>query len=140
MTTISVSSKYQQELKTYCKYGLMLLGQLKTYVKCVYSLINQLICITNSECPILHQKTFRWDYNSRSTKFGASTGQILIKSRYANSNWFLLTVSVLVYTACQFVRQCMWKKTWRKDITLGPGRVSLSPPRPYPNSISGRCV
>ena len=37
--------------------------QLKTYVKCVYALINQLICITNNECLILHHKAFRTDYN-----------------------------------------------------------------------------
>ena len=45
--------------------------QLKTYVKCVYALINQLICITNNECLLLHHKSFRADYNSRSTKIGA---------------------------------------------------------------------
>ena len=32
--------------------------QLKTYVKCVYALINQLICITNNECFILYHKLF----------------------------------------------------------------------------------
>ena len=53
--------------------------QLKTYVKCVYALINQLICITNNECVILHHKAFRADYNSRSTKINApSAGQILL--------------------------------------------------------------
>ena len=74
-----MSSKYQQELKNYCIDGLMLLGQLKTYVKCVYALwINQLIHITNSECPILHHKAFRADYNSHSIKIGApSAAQIL---------------------------------------------------------------
>ena len=33
--------------------------QLNTYVKCVYALINQLICITNNECLILHHEAFR---------------------------------------------------------------------------------
>ena len=53
--------------------------QLKTYVKCVYALINQLICITNNECLILHHKAFRADHNSRSTKIGApSAARILV--------------------------------------------------------------
>ena len=38
----------------------MLPGQLKTYLKCVYALMNELsnelICITNNECLILHHK------------------------------------------------------------------------------------
>ena len=42
--------------------------QLKTYVKCLYALINQPICITNNECLILHHKAFRGDHNLRSTK------------------------------------------------------------------------
>ena len=42
--------------------------QLKTYVKCLYALINQLICIINRECLILHREAFRAAYNSRSTK------------------------------------------------------------------------
>ena len=53
--------------------------QLKTYVKCVYALIKQLICITNNECLILHHKAFRADYNSRSTKINApSAARILV--------------------------------------------------------------
>ena len=44
--------------------------QFKTYVKCVYALINQLICITNNECFILYHKAFRAGYNSRNTKIG----------------------------------------------------------------------
>ena len=56
--------------------------QLKTYFKCVYALINQLICITNNECLILHPKAFRADYNSRSTKINApSAARILIQVR-----------------------------------------------------------
>ena len=65
--------------------------QLKTYVKCVYALINQMISITYNECLILHHKAFRTDYNSCSTKIGApmsehctnsSTARILIQVRY----------------------------------------------------------
>ena len=57
--------------------------QLKTYVKCVYALINQLICITNKECLILHHKAFRPDYNSHSTKIGApSAVQILVLRKF----------------------------------------------------------
>ena len=57
----------------------MLVGQLKTHVKCAYALINQLICITYNECLILHHKAFRADYNSRSTKIGApSATRILV--------------------------------------------------------------
>ena len=53
--------------------------QLKTYVKCVYALINQLICITNNECLILHHKDFRADYNSLSNKTGTpSAARILV--------------------------------------------------------------
>ena len=53
--------------------------QLKTCVECVYELINQLICITNNECVILHHKAFRADHNSRSAKINApSAGQILL--------------------------------------------------------------
>ena len=53
--------------------------QLKRYVKCVYALINQLICITNNECLILHHKAFRMDYKSRSTKISTpSTAWILV--------------------------------------------------------------
>ena len=53
--------------------------QLKTYVKCLYVLINQLICITNNECLILHHEAFRAAYNSRSTKIGApSAARILV--------------------------------------------------------------
>ena len=53
--------------------------QLKTYVKCLYALINQLICITNNECLILHDKAFRADNNSRSTKIDApSAARILV--------------------------------------------------------------
>ena len=56
--------------------------QLKTYVKCVYALLNQLICITNNEC-LLHHEAFPADYNSRSTKIGApSAARILIQVRY----------------------------------------------------------
>ena len=62
--------------------------QLKTYVKCLYALINQLICIINRECLILHHEAFRAAYNSRSTKIGApSAAQILIQLRYAHSKW-----------------------------------------------------
>ena len=57
--------------------------QLKTYVKCVYALIKQLICITNNECLILHHKAFRADYNSRNTKIGApSAVRILVLSEF----------------------------------------------------------
>ena len=53
--------------------------QLKTCVECVYGLINQLICITNNECLILHDKAFRADNNSRSTKIDApSAARILV--------------------------------------------------------------
>ena len=54
----------------------MLPGQLKTYVKCVYALINQLICITNNECLILHHKAFHTDFISRRTN--SSTARILV--------------------------------------------------------------
>ena len=57
--------------------------QIKTYVKCVYALINQLICITNNECLILHHKAFRADYSSRNTKIGApSAVRILVLSEF----------------------------------------------------------
>ena len=57
--------------------------QLNTYVKCVYALINQLICITNKECLILHHEAFRAVFNSRGTKIGApSAARILIQVRY----------------------------------------------------------
>ena len=57
--------------------------QLKTYVKCVYALIKQLICITNNECLILHHKAFRADYSSRNTKIGApSAVGILVLSEF----------------------------------------------------------
>jgi succinylarginine dihydrolase len=36
-----------------------------------YVLINQLICITNNDCLILHHKAFLTDYISRSTKICA---------------------------------------------------------------------
>ena len=53
--------------------------QLKTYVKCLYASINQLICITNNECLILHHEAFRAAYNSRSTKIRApSAAGILV--------------------------------------------------------------
>ena len=53
--------------------------QLKTCVECVYGLINQLICITNNECLILHDKAFRADNSSRSTKIDApSAARILV--------------------------------------------------------------
>ena len=62
--------------------------QLKTYVKCLYALINQLICIIYSECLIFRHEAFRAAYNSRSTKIGApSAARILIQVRYANSKW-----------------------------------------------------
>jgi succinylarginine dihydrolase len=50
--------------------------QLKTYVKCVYALINQLICITNNECLILHHKAFHTDYILRCTN--SNTAQIVL--------------------------------------------------------------
>ena len=53
-----------------CKLCNVIKIQLQTYVKCVYALVNQLICITNNECLILHHKAFCTDYNSRSTKIG----------------------------------------------------------------------
>ena len=57
--------------------------QLKTYVKCVYALIKELICITNNECLILHHKAFRTDYHSRNTKIGApSAARILVLSEF----------------------------------------------------------
>ena len=57
--------------------------QLNTYVKCVYALIKQLICITNNECLILHHKAFRADYNSRNTKIGApSAVRTLVLSEF----------------------------------------------------------
>ena len=57
--------------------------QLKTYVKCAYALIKQLICITNNECLILHHKAFRADYSSRNTKIGApSAVGILVLSEF----------------------------------------------------------
>ena len=57
--------------------------QLKTYVKCVYASIKQLICITNNECLILHHKAFRTDYHSRNTKIGApSAARILVLSEF----------------------------------------------------------
>ena len=57
--------------------------QLKTYVKCVYALIKQLICITNNECLILHHKAFRTDYYSRNTKIGTpSAARILVLSEF----------------------------------------------------------
>ena len=41
--------------------------------------MNQLICISNNECLILHHKAFRADCNSRGTKIGApSIAQILV--------------------------------------------------------------
>ena len=53
--------------------------QLKTYVKCVYALKNQQICITNNECLILHHKAFRADYNLHSNKTGTpSAARILV--------------------------------------------------------------
>ena len=53
--------------------------QLKTYVKCVYALINQMISITYNECLILHHKAFRADYNSPSNKINApSAARILV--------------------------------------------------------------
>ena len=51
-----------------CKFCNVSKIQPKTYVKCLYALINQLICIINSECLILHHEAFRAAYNSRSTK------------------------------------------------------------------------
>jgi hypothetical protein len=45
---------------------------------CIYALINQLICITNNECLILHHKTFRADYISHSTKNRAPTAARII--------------------------------------------------------------
>ena len=46
---------------------------------CVNALINQLICITNNECLILHHEAFRADFNSRGTKIGApSAARILV--------------------------------------------------------------
>ena len=55
--------------------------QLKTYVKCVYALINQMISITNNECLILHHKAFRTDYNSCSTKIGAPSIALILVLR-----------------------------------------------------------
>ena len=55
--------------------------QLKTYVKCVYALINQMISITNNECLILHHKAFRTDYNLCSTKIGASSIALILVLR-----------------------------------------------------------
>ena len=46
------------------------------HVKCVYALINQLICITNNECLILHHKAFHTDFISRRTN--SSTARILV--------------------------------------------------------------
>jgi len=57
--------------------------QLKTYVKCVYVLINQLISITNNECPILHHEAFHADHNSCSTNTGApSAARILVLRKF----------------------------------------------------------
>ena len=48
-----------------------------------YALINQLICITNNECLILHHEAFRADYNWRSTKIGApSAVRILVLCKF----------------------------------------------------------
>ena len=55
--------------------------QLKTYVKCVYGLINQMISITYNECLILHHKAFRTDYNSCSTKIGAPSIALILVLR-----------------------------------------------------------
>ena len=52
--------------------------QLKTYVKCVYALINQMISITYNECLILHHKAFRTGYNSCSTKIGAPSIALIL--------------------------------------------------------------
>ena len=58
--------------------------QLKTYVKCLYALINQLFCIINRECLILHHEAFRAAYNSRSTKIGApSAARILVLREFS---------------------------------------------------------
>jgi hypothetical protein len=78
----------------------MLPGQLKTCAKCVYALINQLICITNNECLILHHKAFSADYISRSTKIHApstarisSTARILVLVMYC----YLLKLRCVLY-------------------------------------------
>ena len=55
--------------------------QLKTYVKCVYGLISQMISITCNECLILHHKAFRTDYNSCSTKIGAPSIALILVLR-----------------------------------------------------------
>ena len=66
-----------------CKLCNVIKIQLKTYVKCVYASIKQLICITNNECLILHHKAFRADYSSRNTKIGApSAVRILVLSEF----------------------------------------------------------
>jgi hypothetical protein len=69
----------RMKMKTFFTEFFMLPGQLKTYVKCVYALINQLICITNNECLILHHKAFHTDFISRRTN--SSTARILSTAR-----------------------------------------------------------
>ena len=65
----------QKMPSTLCNVGKI---QLKTYVKCVYALINQLISITNNECLILHHKAFCTDYNSCNTKIGAPSIALIL--------------------------------------------------------------
>ena len=73
----------RMKMKTFFTEFFMLPGQLKTYVKCVYkmlnALINQLIYITNNECLILHHKDFHTDFISRRTN--SSTARILNTAR-----------------------------------------------------------
>ena len=70
--------KMPSKLCKLCNVGKI---QLKTYVKCVYALINQMISITNNECLILHHKAFRTDYNLCSTKIGASSIALILVLR-----------------------------------------------------------
>ena len=61
------------------QYVMQAKRNLKHMSNVYYALINQLICITNNECLILHHKAFRADYNSRSTKINApSAARILV--------------------------------------------------------------
>ena len=70
--------RWPSKLCKLCNVGKI---QLKTYVKCVYALINQMISITNNECLILHHKAFRTDYNSCSTKIGAPSIALILVLR-----------------------------------------------------------
>ena len=43
---------------------------------CEYALKNQLICLTNNQCLILHHEAFRADYFSRTTKIRAPSAAL----------------------------------------------------------------